>query len=118
MLTRPAPDPDQAIPAAGGAQAVDRALALLAAVGRAGPEGDTLSGLAQASGVARPTARRLLISLIAAHLVEQDRGSRAYHLGPGAWLLGLRAGRRHDMAEQAADCVARLARATISGSWW
>ena len=43
MLTRPAPDPDPAIPAAGGAQAVDRALALLAAVGRAGPEGDTLS---------------------------------------------------------------------------
>ena len=111
MLTRPAPDPDPAIPAAGGAQAVDRALALLAAVGRAPPEGAPLSALAQAAGVAKPTARRLLISLMGAHLVEQDAGTRAYHLGAGAFLLGLRAGRRHDMAEQAADCVARLARA-------
>lgn len=95
---------------AGGAQAVDRALALLAAVGRAPPEGAPLSALAQAAGVAKPTARRLLISLMGAHLVEQDAGTRAYHLGAGAFLLGLRAGRRHDMAEQAADCVARLAR--------
>lgn len=95
---------------AGGAQAVDRALALLAAVGRAPPEGASLAALAQAAGVAKPTARRLLISLMGADLVEQDAGSRCYHLGAGAFLLGLRAGRRHDMAEQAADCVARLAR--------
>ena len=95
---------------AGGAKAVDRALALLAAVGRAPPEGASLAALAQAAGVAKPTARRLLISLMGAGLVEQDAGSRCYHLGAGAFLLGLRAGRRHDMAEQAADCVARLAR--------
>ena len=94
---------------AGGAQAVDRALALLAAVGRAPPEGAPLSALAQAAGVAKPTARRLLISLMGAHLVEQDAGTRAYHLGAGAFLLGLRAGRRHDMAEQAA----RLAKADL-----
>lgn len=94
----------------GGAQAVDRALALLAAVGRAPPEGASLAALAQAAGVAKPTARRLLISLMGADLVEQDAATRCYHLGAGAFLLGLRAGRRHDMAEQAADCVARLAR--------
>ncbi|MBB1491427.1 IclR family transcriptional regulator [Paracoccus sp. MC1854] len=94
----------------GGAQAVDRALALLAAVGRAPSEGAPLSELAQAAGVAKPTARRLLISLMGADLVEQDTGTRAYHLGAGAFLLGLHAGRRHNMTEQAADCVARLAR--------
>lgn len=115
MLSRPAalamaPGPAAPAPAVqGGAQAVDRALGLLAAVGRAPAEGATLATLAEAAGMSKPTARRLLISLIAAHLVEQDRGSRAYHLGPGAWLLGLRAGRRHDMARLAADCVARLA---------
>ena len=119
MLSRPAPLAAAPGPAApvpvpapavqGGAQAVDRALGLLAAVGRAPAEGATLATLACAAGMSKPTARRLLISLIAAHLVEQDRGSRAYHLGPGAWLLGLRAGRRHDMARLAADCVARLA---------
>ncbi|WP_052174891.1 IclR family transcriptional regulator [Paracoccus sanguinis] len=115
MLSRPAPlaaapGPATPVPVVqGGAQAVDRALGLLAAVGRAPAEGATLATLAEAAGMSKPTARRLLISLIAAHLVEQDRGSRAYHLGPGAWLLGLRAGRRHDMARLAADCVARLA---------
>ena len=109
MLTMPAP-PMTATPAPlGGAQAVDRALALLAAVGRAGPEGIGLAALADIAQVAKPTARRLLISLLAAHLVEQDAASR-YHLGAGAWVLGARAARRHDMAEQAADCVARLAR--------
>lgn len=102
------------IPAAtGGAQSVDRALALLAAVGRAGDGGAALADLARAAGMAKPTARRLLISLIAAHLVEQDDATRGYHLGAGAWLLGLRAGLRHDMTALAADAVARLA--TSSG---
>ena len=86
MLSRPAAlatAPDRATPAPavqGGAQAVDRALGLLAAVGRAPAEGATLAALARAAGMSKPTARRLLISLIAAHLVEQDRESRAYHL--------------------------------------
>lgn len=97
----------------GGAQSVDRALALLAAVGRAPDSGATLAGLARAAGMAKPTVRRLLISLIGAHLVEQDDTTRAYHLGAGAWLLGLRAGLRHDMTALAADAVARLAQ--ISG---
>ena len=61
----------------GGAQAVDRALARLAAVGRAPPEGASLSALSQAAGVAKPTARRLLISLMGADLVEQDARTRA-----------------------------------------
>ena len=108
MLTEPSP-----LAAAGGAQSVDRALALLAAVGRAGVAGATLADLARASGMAKPTARRLLISLIAAHLVEQDDATRAYHVGPGAWLLGLRAGQRHDMTALAADAVTRLAQ--VSG---
>lgn len=97
---------------AGGAQSVDRALALLAAVGRAGVEGAALADLARAAGMAKPTARRLLISLIAAHLVEQDDATRSYHLGPGAWLLGLRAGLRHDMTALAADAVVRLAKSS------
>lgn len=105
-LTAAAPAPS------GGAQAVDRALALLAAIGRAPPQGASLSALAQATDVTKPTARRLLISLMGAHLVEQDGDTRCYHLGTGAFLLGMRAGRRHDIAEQAADCVARLARIT------
>ncbi|SDK93535.1 IclR family transcriptional regulator [Paracoccus chinensis] len=108
VVQAPFPATGPALP--GGAQAVDRALALLAAVGRAPPEGASLSSLAQVAGVAKPTARRLLISLMGAALVEQDAGTRLYHLGAGAFLLGLRAGRRHDMAELAADCVARLAR--------
>lgn len=111
MKAAPTPAPMDAAAQPGGAQAVDRALALLAAVGGSGPQGAALATLALATGVPKPTARRLLISLIGAHLVEQDAASR-YHLGAGAFLLGLRAGRRHDLLEQAADCVARLARAS------
>lgn len=104
---------DDAAPAdTGGTQAVARALSLLSLVGRGGEQGLALSQLAAASGLARPTVRRLLLALGAARVVEQDRETRRYHLGPETYLLAGFAAERHGIAHHARDGMARLARDT------
>lgn len=90
-----------------GAQSVERALALLPLVGRGGEAGATLATLVRASGLNKPTVRRLLIAMIRAGLVEQDDGRR-YHLGPAAYVLGTLAARRHGLVEQAMDSLRRI----------
>lgn len=96
----------------GGTQAVARALSLLSLVGRGGAQGVGLAQLAVAAGLARPTARRLLLALGAARLIEQDPGSRRYHLGPETYLLASFAAERHGIAHHARDSMIRLARET------
>lgn len=103
------PDPPAPEPAAHGAQAVARALSLLSLVGRGGGAGLGLAELATASGLARPTARRLLLALAAARMVEQDRLSRRYHLGPEAYMLASFAAERHGILTHARESMLRLA---------
>jgi len=93
-----------------GAQSVDRALGLLRLVGGRGAAGVALADLVAASGLEKPTVRRLLMALMRGGLVEQDAGSRAYHLGAECYVLGALASPRHGLLEIAADAVARLAR--------
>lgn len=108
-----APDPAAQDPAAqSGSQAVARALSLLSLVGRGGSAGLGLAELATASGLTRPTVRRLLLALAAARMVEQDRQSRRYHLGPEAYLLARFASERHGLLMHARDCMRRLAQDT------
>lgn len=107
----PGSEPAQDVaPETGGAQAVGRALSLLSLVGRGGAEGMGLAELSQTAGLARPTARRLLLALGAARLVDQDRQTRRYHLGPEAFLLGHFAEDRHGMPVQTREAMLRLAR--------
>lgn len=94
---------------AGGSQAVGRALSLLSLVGRGGDAGLGLAELAQAAGVTRPTARRLLLALGAARMIEQDHATRRYHLGPETYLLGTFAAERHGILTHARDSMNRLA---------
>lgn len=96
----------------GGTQAVARALSLLSLVGRGGAQGLGLAQLAATSGLARPTARRLLLALGAARMVEQDRLTRRYHLGPETYLLAGFAAERHGILHHAREGMARLARDT------
>lgn len=96
----------------GGAQAVARALSLLSLVGRGGGTGLGLAELAGGSGLARPTARRLLLALATARMVEQDRQTRRYYLGPEAYLLGSFAAERHGILHHARESMPRLARET------
>lgn len=103
---------DMAEPAIGGAQSVDRALALLGLIGRHSAQGVTLSALVAQSGLNKATVRRLLLALMRAGLVEQAAESRAYHLGEEAYLLGLMAQGRHGLLSLAMDSLQRLARST------
>jgi DNA-binding IclR family transcriptional regulator len=98
--------------AVSGTQSVDRALALLQAVGRGGAQGLSLSGLITQSGLGKPTVRRLMLALIRGGLVEQDPATRLYHLGEESYVLGTLATPRHGLLEIAADAVVRLARAS------
>ncbi|MDS9469461.1 IclR family transcriptional regulator [Paracoccus sp. MBLB3053] len=102
----------QTEPAQAGAQAVVRALSLLSLVGRGGNEGLGLSQLAEDAGLTRPTVRRLLLALGAARMVEQDRRTRRYHLGPEAYLLCSFAQDRHGILTHARDAMLRLAQET------
>ncbi|GAW34792.1 HTH-type transcriptional repressor AllR [Roseovarius sp. A-2] len=99
---------DQAA-SASGSQAVDRALALLQITGRGAGRGVTLSELIAASGLGKPTVRRLMLALIRRGLVEQDSATRLYFLGEESYVLGTLATPRHGLLEIAADAVVRLA---------
>lgn len=92
-----------------GSQSIDRAVGLLQLVGRAGPEGARLADLIAASGLQKPTARRLLLALMRGGLVEQDAASRRYFLGPETYVLGTLAGARFGIYALALDGLARLA---------
>jgi DNA-binding IclR family transcriptional regulator len=95
-----------------GAQSVDRALVLLALIGRQSAAGIALSELVARSGLNKATVRRLLLALIRAGLVEQDAATRSYHLGEQAFVLGTQAQARHGLVKLAMEGLLRLARET------
>lgn len=78
-------------PATTGAQSVDRSCELLRAVARAGRDGSRLLDLCNATGLKRPTAHRILRSLVQAGLLQQYPQSPRYFLGLGLFELGLAA---------------------------
>lgn len=71
-------------------QAVERAVALLERLDRAGAGGATLGELSSDTGLKPPTARGLLVTLEALGYVRQSAASRRYRLGDGARDLGRR----------------------------
>ncbi|MBD0863034.1 IclR family transcriptional regulator [Gordonia sp. zg691] len=99
-------------PAAPGPHVVARIGALLRAVGATEPTGASTTELAVATSLARPTAHRLLVSLADQGLIDRDRVTGRWTLGPELYLLGAGAAGRYDISEQARDIVGRLARET------
>ena len=69
-------------------QSIDRAVALLSLVGGAGVDGARLTDLVAASGLAKPTVRRILLAHVRAGLVDQDEETRRYQVGPELYVLG------------------------------
>jgi DNA-binding IclR family transcriptional regulator len=100
------------IPEASGTQSIERAASLLRLLAAARNRGAGLSELVEASRLAKPTCRRILIALIDAGLVEQNGETRRYYLGPEAYVLGVVAAGRFGIHRLAADGVHRLARDT------
>jgi DNA-binding IclR family transcriptional regulator len=90
---------------------VGRTGAVLRAVAAAEPGGATTSTIARGSALARPTAHRLLTSLLAEGLVDRDPSGR-WVLGPELYFLGTAAAARYDVTALAQPVVRRLAVAT------
>jgi DNA-binding IclR family transcriptional regulator len=100
------------IPEASGTQSIERAVGLLRLLAATRNRGASLSELVDASGLLKPTCRRILIALIEAGLAEQNIETRRYFLGPEAYVLGTVAADRFGIHRLALDGVARLARET------
>ena len=77
-----------------GTQSVDRAILLLKEVGARGNRGARLTDLVQDTGIAKPTARRLLAAMVREGMLEQEDPARRYYLGPEMFLLGTLAAAR------------------------
>lgn len=89
-----------------------RIAALLRALSAHQPGGATTSALARDTGLARPTAHRLLAALADEGYVDRDQRDGRWHLGPELYLLGEVAAQRYDVTHHARDSVHRLAAAT------
>lgn len=94
----------------GGTRSIERAIALLLLVGRAGTAGARLSDIVATSSLPKPTARRVLLALVRSGLLDQDPTTRRYHIGPEAYVLGVLASERFGIHALARDGLARLAR--------
>ncbi|WP_138472205.1 IclR family transcriptional regulator [Poseidonocella sp. HB161398] len=92
-----------------GAQSVTRALGLLPLVGRDPVRGIGLGEIVEETGLSRPTARRLLLSLMHSGMVEQDPKTKSYLLGEETYVLGTLAAQRFGLLDVAHDAVAGLA---------
>jgi DNA-binding IclR family transcriptional regulator len=100
-----------------GSQSVDRALRLLALVGREAERGAQLSDIVEESGLNKPTARRLLLALMRAGLIEQETRTRRYYLGEEAYVLGTLASRRHGLLELSLESLRSLSEVTMDTSF-
>ncbi|MCC2650265.1 MAG: transcriptional regulator [Microvirga sp.] len=96
---------------------MDRALRLLALVGREAERGSQLSDIVEESGLNKPTARRLLLALMRAGLVEQEARTRRYYLGEEAYVLGTLASRRHGLLELSLESLRNLSNTTMDTSF-
>ncbi len=95
-----------------GAQSVTRALGLLPLLGRDPLNGASLPEIVEQTGLSRPTARRLLLSLIHAGMAEQDGATKRYLLGEETYVLGSLAAQRFGLIDMAHEAVGQLARGT------
>jgi DNA-binding IclR family transcriptional regulator len=90
---------------------VGRTAALLRVVANSEPKGIRTSAAADASGLARPTAHRLLTSLSKEGFVDRSVAG-LWYTGPELFLLGLGAAPRYDARNLAQPILRRLAVAT------
>lgn len=88
-----------------GAQSIARAGLLLRTLSTFGSSGSSLMEISALTGLAKPTAHRMLSALVEQRLVERPAGTRRYRLGPDIFAFGIGI---HDCYD-----VKRLARASL-----
>jgi DNA-binding IclR family transcriptional regulator len=91
---------------------LERAARLLRVISAHESGGISTTELASETGLARPTAHRLLVSLAAEGLVDRDTKTGGWFLGPELYLLGAAAANRYDVTDHARDIVGRVSRLT------
>ncbi len=91
-------------------QVIDRAMALLAVLADE-PRGAVLGDLAKRTGLAKPTARRVLASLEQHRFCERTPDGR-YELGLGAFELGMRLYNRLDLRVRGRAALEALSEST------
>jgi DNA-binding IclR family transcriptional regulator len=92
-----------------GAQAVNRAAAILRALAVSGAHGANLADLAKAADLPPSTAHRILAALVDERMAERSRTSRRYRLGMEIAALGMMAGVKHDLRSLARPSLERIA---------
>lgn len=90
-------------------QTLDRAVQVLKIVTGSRTVGVGLSELVKATGLTKPTTRRLLLALIENGLVEQHNEDRRYYAGAETYALGILAAERFGIRRLAADSLVRIA---------
>ena len=91
------------------ASVIGKICSLLRAAGSEEPSGASTTALARATGIARPTAHRLLASLADQGFIDRDAATGHWSLGPEIYLLGSMAALRYDITDQARKIVQALA---------
>jgi DNA-binding IclR family transcriptional regulator len=92
---------------------ISRMGSVLRALSTSGAKGASTTEVARLAGLARPTAHRILASLMKQGFVDRDQRSGQWFLGPELYLLGIRAASRYDVSRYARASVHRLA--TVTG---
>jgi DNA-binding IclR family transcriptional regulator len=95
-----------------GTQSISRAAALLRVIATRNAAGLRLSELVTATGLERPTARRILQGLIDEGMVRQAPETRRYFLGPALFELGLAASPGLDPRGLCTESLERIAAQT------
>lgn len=101
-----------------GLQVVEKVGRLLRALGSAGAAGLTTSEAARRTDLPRPTAHRLLNGLAEQGLVDRERDTGDWHIGPELYLLGGVAASRYDVTKHARDILASLAAQTGESAYF
>jgi DNA-binding IclR family transcriptional regulator len=95
-----------------GTQSLGRGLAILRIVIDAGDEGARLRDVVESTGLASPTARRILKHLVEEGLLDQDETSRRYRPGNEAMEFGLATAAHTRFIARCLPMLTRLAEAT------
>lgn len=96
----------------GGAQLLDRAVALLDLVADGGVQGVTLKELTNRSGLNTATCHRILNTLVGHKLLARDDRKRCYRLGARMAIYGARAARGPGIISRCEMALTRIRRRT------
>lgn len=87
---------------------VQRAFAILRALAATQAKGGRITHIAKATGLTQATTHRLLQSLVAEHVVEQDAASKLYRLSIDFFALAAQAGNAMDLRALCRPSMLRL----------